>query len=556
MNFFNFRKCRSPRSIRTGRRFIPMLQALESRHVPAPLIVLDFDGISASEIEFLRARVRCNRDLESAPGLLSFVGEFAALQDGYGGYAVNQYLDFDGNGALDADDGELAAKRVMARVREDFAPYNVTIVREDHTPRAVELLQTNSAHDALIHVDGHHSNTGGQAPFDSGNDRDDAGMAGGSVGVAVALAGDPSPPDIKAAMFINQIANFVSHEIGHTFGLDHILYYEAPAWGTSMMPPFLGAENLTFADVTYETGTGPQNEHRYLTRVLGASHQAWAAVLRPGELTITGSSADDKVEIIDWGAGDWVVLVNLKDSPNPAPASFYRVDSTCAPDVYSLNPFPTPIQTIHFAGGRGNDSFWVFPEIFATVKGRGGRGNDSMYGGARADLILGEGGADQLFGRGDRDELRGGDGTDIIVGGDSDDTVKGGDGRDLLIGGLGPDQIQGNDGQDLLIAGPTVFDNDPAALAALLAEWTSSRGYAARLDNLRGVGTGPRENGDFFLIRGGPGATVFEDGEADNLLGNGRRDWFFANLDGGVADEIGGRGDDEEADEISIPAPS
>jgi hypothetical protein len=42
-------------------------------------------------------------------------------------------------------------------------------------------------------------------------------------------------------------------------------------------------------------------------------------------------------------------------------------------------------------------------------------------------------------------------------------------------------------GDDLLIAGPTAFDADLAALAAVMAEWTSARNYADRVANLRGT---------------------------------------------------------------------
>ena len=52
------------------------------------------------------------------------------------------------------------------------------------------------------------------------------------------------------------------------------------------------------------------------------------------------------------------------------------------------------------------------------------------------------------------------------------------------------------------------------------------------MKDLRGTGTGPRENGNVFLKASGPGATVFDDNAKDDLHGNGGRDWFFANLTG------------------------
>jgi hypothetical protein len=45
--------------------------------------------------------------------------------------------------------------------------------------------------------------------------------------------------------------------------------------------------------------------------------------------------------------------------------------------------------------------------------------------------------------------------------------------------------------------------------------------------NLRGTGSGPRLNGDFFLRATGPGQTVFDDFAADTLTGSQHLDWFF-----------------------------
>jgi Ca2+-binding RTX toxin-like protein len=103
-------------------------------------------------------------------------------------------------------------------------------------------------------------------------------------------------------------------------------------------------------------------------------------------------------------------------------------------------------------------------------------------------------------------------------------------GRDLLIGGAGAAQLRGNGGDDILIAGTTAFDHNQAALAAIMAEWTSARSYADRMANLSGTGSGPSNNGNYFLMAGGPNATVFDNGAVDVLNGGSGMDWFFANL--------------------------
>jgi hypothetical protein len=128
------------------------------------------------------------------------------------------------------------------------------------------------------------------------------------------------------------------------------------------------------------------------------------------------------------------------------------------------------------------------------------------------------------------DLLQGGGGNDVLVGGGGNDTLIAGRGRDLLIGGSGATQLVGNSGDDILIAGTTAFDHNEAALAAVMAEWTSARDYATRIANLSGTGSGPRNNGNYFLTASGPSATVFDNGAIDVLNGGSGMDWFFASL--------------------------
>ena len=109
---------------------------------------------------------------------------------------------------------------------------------------------------------------------------------------------------------------------------------------------------------------------------------------------------------------------------------------------------------------------------------------------------------------------------------------RGDDGADNLIGGQGADILIGSAGDDLLIAGFTNFDAVDAALLSLLAEWSSTRSHADRVANLSGTGTGPRLNGNNFLIVQGASRTVFDDGAVDSLTGDAGLDWFLLNLDG------------------------
>jgi Ca2+-binding RTX toxin-like protein len=160
-----------------------------------------------------------------------------------------------------------------------------------------------------------------------------------------------------------------------------------------------------------------------------------------------------------------------------------------------------------------------------------------------------------VYGGSGDDDIDGGSGNDILFGESGEDKLSGNDGRDILIGGPGTDRLQGNRGDDILIAGLTIYDPNfyvmaPAPLAAslaldyqtqrtaldlILAEWASTRTYVQRRQNLSGIGTGARLNGNFFLRVSNSSAsanTVFDDGAEDRLRGDAGTDWFFANAIG------------------------
>jgi Ca2+-binding RTX toxin-like protein len=142
----------------------------------------------------------------------------------------------------------------------------------------------------------------------------------------------------------------------------------------------------------------------------------------------------------------------------------------------------------------------------------------------------------ELYGGPGNDTLKGGSGNDIIVGGDGNDLLSGSYGRDLIIGGDGADILIGNADDDILVAGATSYDADPTALRAIMAEWSSGRNYSTRVANIRGLGSGPRNNGEFFFRTEGELANVFDDGVRDLLMGNAGTDWFIFNKTIGVTD--------------------
>jgi Ca2+-binding RTX toxin-like protein len=122
----------------------------------------------------------------------------------------------------------------------------------------------------------------------------------------------------------------------------------------------------------------------------------------------------------------------------------------------------------------------------------------------------------------------------VLVGGGGTDRLIGGQGRDILIGGAGQATLQAGSGGDILIGGTTAYDNNAAALAAILAEWSRTDiDYAARIADLTNTTGGMNViNGMYFFLNNGTSGprTVFGNGQADNLYGGAGTDWYLAGM--------------------------
>jgi hypothetical protein len=105
-------------------------------------------------------------------------------------------------------------------------------------------------------------------------------------------------------------------------------------------------------------------------------------------------------------------------------------------------------------------------------------------------------------------------------------------------------------GENIAITGTTDYDSSDAALAAIMAEWTSKHSYAERVANLSGTGTADRLNGNYFLIAGGPDATVHGDGRVNRVFGGSGGNWYFAQLSGLVGDLLEGKRHGEVVEDI------
>ena len=248
-------------------------------------------------------------------------------------------------------------------------------------------------------------------------------------------------------------------------------------------------------------------------------------------------------------AGTFTVTVTVAD--NHGGVDTRTLDVNVAVAALESDPLDPAHPMLVVGGTTGNDLIVVLPaaahgslRIFVNHVPQG------TFATAGRIVVFGQDGNDDirvsglisnsawLFGGGGNDRLRGGRGNDVLLGGSGNDVLVAFSGRDLLIGGTGADRIVGNGGDDILLAGTTAFDSSDLALHAIQAEWTSARDAATRVANLKGVGSGPRDNGNIFLTTDGPSVTAFDDTSIDVLTGGGGADWFFAKLDTLLGDRI------------------
>jgi uncharacterized repeat protein (TIGR01451 family) len=352
----------------------------------------------------------------------------------------------------------------------------------------------------------------------------DVRVAVGSVTPSLALTGalyeykititNAGPQAAHNVRLIDTVANFPGAQISSAgpslpvFSFDYpgsaiaaTLDALAPGASFTYLIRETSSQPGTFTDVAVVTAdtVDPDisNNHASITATV-APRLRPAYVLNGAQrnLVITGSDGDDVIRIRR-GAdpGTAKVVINEKKYHTTIRGTFAQ-----------------PIDRIVVFALAGNDRVKVDENLKVSAWVYGGDGND---------------------------RLRGGAGNDVLVGGDRADKLNGSRGRDVLIGGRGADRLAGGRGSDLLVSGRTAFDDKAAALAAIVAEWSSSRSFKARVANLRGSGAGTRENRNDFLDASGPDATVLDDNDPDKLKGGTGRDWFLANR-GRKKDKISG----------------
>jgi Ca2+-binding RTX toxin-like protein len=162
---------------------------------------------------------------------------------------------------------------------------------------------------------------------------------------------------------------------------------------------------------------------------------------------------------------------------------------------------------------------------FEAAELTGGAANNTISAAAFAGQV-------KLAGVGGNDTLTGSAGPSLVLGGAGNDVLRSGAGRTILIGGVGLDRLTGSTNEDVLVDGTTAHDNNAAALALLLLEWSSGSSYNDRVAHLTGTPGGL--NGTTHL----GGANVTHDTSVDILAGAAALDLFFAKITGSAADSF------------------
>src|SRR5262249_21669731 len=146
-----------------------------------------------------------------------------------------------------------------------------------------------------------------------------------------------------ADWLINGIARTISHEMGHCFGLEHVVIDPNDDAMTHYMmgTPADGADgeprdfmhDFGFQAISYMTAEGyAQNSHRYLTDTRAASTKPWLAVLKPGELTVVGDDTPNTITVDSLTSNLWFVINGNATT----------VIAASSPGLESLNPFDKP----------------------------------------------------------------------------------------------------------------------------------------------------------------------------------------------------------------------
>jgi hypothetical protein len=262
---------------------------------------------------------------------------------------------------------------------------------------------------------------------------------------------------------------------------------------------------------------------------------------------ISSGPSGTQVTHVFLAAGGYTITAMATD-PNGHTSIPFFISASITTVAMETDPYDSSLTALYVGGTTGNDTIAITPattsggvkvgmnfvnygSFFPTghVVVYGQSGNDIIKTAAQTiNGVLTYVNVPGLFFAGNGNDIlnvAGSSANNVLVGGAGTDRLIGGRGRDILIGGAGRATLQAGVGDDILIGGTTAYDNNAAALAAILAEWGSADDYLTRIARLTGT-MGGGLNGPYLLNAG----TVHGNGLADYLYGGPGLDWYFAGL--------------------------
>ena len=258
-----------------------------------------------------------------------------------------------------------------------------------------------------------------------------------------------------------------------------------------------------------------------INEIIGSSSDVWVFgpdqdttwSLYDGYLTLPGQPLIRNASAVFGRDQDDTFLMLVDDMPDWRPVS---INGELGRNILDYTAAPYGVYVDLFNGIATNLTY-----VVSVSDVYGSRFDDALTGNDEDNLLFGFEGNDSLNGYG---------GNDGLFGGSGNDSLYGSFGRDWLVGGSGGDSLDGGDDDDILVSGRSPgFDGNESTnrsvinvnrIDAVMAEWTSNRSYAQRVQRLRnGVGNARLST-----------STLASDNSIDQVLGGAGNDWFWANV--------------------------
>ena len=204
----------------------------------------------------------------------------------------------------------------------------------------------------------------------------------------------------------------ITHEIGHTLGLNHPGNYNAGQGNPSYRNASYAEDTRQYSSMSYwnEANTGGDNKGHFASAPLMDDIAAIQRLYGANMQTRTGDT------VYGFNSNSERDFLTIKSAEQKAVFSVWDAGG---------------IDTFDFSGYRENQNINLNEASFSDVGGL--KKNVSIAKGVTIENAIG------------------GSGNDVIVGNSADNFIDGGDGSDVIYGGAGQDMLKGGKGMDIFV---------------------------------------------------------------------------------------------------------